>query len=107
MRLKELDELFEDPANRRWGVFYNCSADPRVIAPSRPTWRGYQINFAHPRATQVLLRYLMVLLGPVSLALAFGPSNLGQLTVLVSLVFAASAGFLVTLSRHLSRRPAA
>ena len=103
MQLSELDELFEDPANRPWGVFYYCSSDPRVIAPSRPTWRGYQINFAHPRAVHVLLLYLIVLLGPMSLALVYGPSNVPQLTILVSIAFAVSVGFLVALSTHLSR----
>ena len=107
MKLSELDKLFEDPANRPWGVFYHCAADPRVIAPSRPTWRGYQINFAHPHAVHLLLFYLIVLLGPVSLALALGPGDLGQITLLISAVFTASVGFLIALSAHLSRRHAA
>lgn len=107
MGLRELDALFEDPANRRWGVFYHCAADPRVIAPSRPTWRGYQINFAHPRAVQVLLLYLVLLIVPVSVALGFGPSEVGRRTALASVVFGASVAFLVVLSSHLSRRHAA
>ncbi len=103
MNLSELDALFHDPANRPWGVFYYCSADPRVIAPSQPTWGDYQINFAHPRAVKLLFLYLAVLLGPASLAVAFGPSTAGWLTALVSFVFAVSVGFLVALSSRLAR----
>ena len=102
-QLSEFDELFEDPANRPWGIFYHCAADPRLIAPSRPTWRGYQVNFAHPRAIPVLLLYLIVLLCPASVALALGPGDASQLTMLVAVVFAVSVGFLVALSSYLSR----
>jgi hypothetical protein len=106
MDLRDLDKLFEDPANRPWGVFYHCSNDPRVIAPSRPSWRGYQINFAHPRAIHVLLLYLIVLVAPASIAFAAGPGDAEQLTVLVSAVFAASVAVLIALSAFLSRRHA-
>lgn len=104
MELGELDKLFEDPANRVWGVFYHCPADPRVIAPSRPTWRGYQINFAHPRAAYVLLLYLVVLIGPVGVALVFGPEDPVQLAVRAVAVFGVSVGLLLVLSFRLSRR---
>ena len=107
MELEELDKLFEDPANRPWGVFYHCAADPRVVAPSRPPWQGYQINFAHPRAVYVLLVYVVALIAPVSLVLALGPQSLGQLSVLATVVFAVSVGCLLAASRHLSRQHAA
>ena len=100
MDLAELDALFEDRANRRWGVFYHCPSDPRIVAPSRPTWRGYQINFAHPNSVRVLIFYLAVLLGPVSLALTFGP-------IFAALAFSASVAFLVGLSARLSKQHAA
>jgi hypothetical protein len=106
MNLEELDKLFEDPANRPWGVFYHCPSDPRVIAPSRPTWRGHQINFAHPRAFLLLVFYLALLLCPVSLAFTFGPGNPGALAIVVVLVFAASVTFLIALSVHLSKQHA-
>lgn len=106
MKLSELDKLFEDPAHRRWGVFYHCPADPRVIAPSRPTWRGYQINFAHPYAAHLLLLYLVVLAGPTLLALTLGPGDVRQLSALAAGVFLVSVGSLVALSRYLSRQHA-
>jgi hypothetical protein len=65
MSLEELDRLFEDPANRPLGTFYYCAEDPRIIAPSRPNWKGFQINFAHPGAVPFLLFYLSVLIGPL------------------------------------------
>ena len=107
MNLGELDALFEDPTNRVCGIFYHCPADPRVIAPSRPSWRGYQINFAHRRAVQALFLYLIVLLGPASLAAGLGPADEWQLALLVFALFAASVAFLVALSAYLSRRHAA
>ena len=104
MNLNELDELFNDTANRTWGVFYYCSADPRVIAPSRPTWRGYQINFAHAHAVHVLVFYLIVLFGPVSIAFAFGPGNAVMTAVFVFLAFTGSIGLLMAISAYLSRQ---
>ena len=106
MKLSELDKLFADPANRTWGVFYYCPADPRVIAPSRPTWRGFQINFAHPRAVPVLLLYLLILFGPILLVFTFFPGGIGRLVPVATAVFAVSAGFLIALSCYLSRRHA-
>ena len=104
MELAELDALFEDRANRRWGVFYHCPSDPRVVAPSRPTWRGYQINFAHPKSVRFLTLYLAVLLGPVSLALALGPPDPAAFVIVAGLVFSASVAFLIGLSARLSKQ---
>ena len=103
MSLEELDRLFEDPANRPLGAFYYCTEDPRIIAPSRPNWRGFQINFAHPRAVPFFLFYLSMLVGPSALAALFGPQDPLLFTVFVSGVFFASVAFLVRLSRRLSR----
>jgi len=102
--LEELDRFFEDPLNRRWGVFYYCPSDPRVIAPSHPTWRGYQINFANPKALPVLFLYISLLILPASLALVYGPEELGSLIIVVVLVFSLSIAFLIVLSANLSRR---
>jgi threonine/homoserine/homoserine lactone efflux protein len=104
--LEELDRLFEDPANRPLGTFYCCAEDPRMIAPSRPGWRGFQINFAHPRAVPFFLFYLSVLIGPSALAALFGPQDPLLLTAFVSGVFFASVAFLVRLSRRLSGKHA-
>ncbi len=104
MTLEELDRLFEDPANRPFGVFYRCSTDPRVIAPSRPGWRGWQINWAHPRALPFSLLYLATLLGPLVLVATFGPSDVVRLSILAGVAFAISVAFLIGLSARLSRR---
>lgn len=106
MTLEELDDLFKDPANRRWGVFYHCPSDPRIIAPSRPGFRGYQINFANPSAAPVLIFYLATMILPVFLVFAYGPRELGSLVTAVLSVFAVSIAFLIALSANLSKRHA-
>jgi len=104
MTLEELDKLFEDPANRSWGVFYCCAEDPRIIAPSRPTWRGWQINFAHPRALSFLLFYLGLLIGPLLLVVLFGPREPLRMLLLAIGVFGHSAFWLIRVSTLQSRR---
>ena len=102
--LEELDALFHDPSNRRWGVFYYCPEDPRVLAPSRPTVHGYQINFAHPRARRTLALYLAVLILPAAATVAFGPVDAGSLLTAALVVFGLSVGALLGLSAYLARR---
>jgi len=104
--LEELDRLFEDPMNRRWRIFYHCPADPRVIAPSRPSLKGWQINLAHPSAFRVMLLYLGVLVGPASCAFAIRPGESAGTILLVAASFAASVAVLIALSYRLSRRHA-
>jgi hypothetical protein len=106
MTLEELDKLFEDPANRPWGVFYHCADDPRIIAPSRPTWGGWQINFAHPRAVSFLLFYLGVLIGPLLLAALLGPRDPLHMLLLAVGVFVPSVFCLNRLSCQQSRKHA-
>ena len=104
MTLEELDKLFENPANRSWGVFYCCAEDPRIIAPSRPTWRGWQINFAHPRALPFLLLYLGVLVGPLLLVALLGPRDPLRMSMLSIGVFALSVFSLIRLSIRQSKK---
>ena len=106
MTLEELDRLYADPANRPLGTFYKCAADPRVIAPSRPDWRGWQINFAHPRALPTLVLYLGILGVPLGLVFLLGPANPLPMALLAGGVFLASVVFLVLLCTHLSRQHA-
>jgi hypothetical protein len=49
-----LQQLWNDPANWKAGMFYNCKADPRVIVPKR-FGIGWTINFARASAFPVLI----------------------------------------------------
>lgn len=62
---EELARLRKDPSNYRWGVFYCCARDPRVIVPKRPEWAGWTVNFAHPGAFRVILMMVLTILVPV------------------------------------------
>ena len=72
MTREELQRQQKDPRNRKWGLFYYCKADPRVIVPKRFPWMGWTINAAQPAAIPVLLLLLAILVGPLLLATALG-----------------------------------
>ena len=73
----EFDNYWEDKANWKYGLFYNCPQDPRVIVPKKPKWMGRTFNFAHRRAYWVLLAvillvglpYYFVMIYPVAIVL--------------------------------------
>ena len=44
----ELEILWKDKNNWRWGAVYYCKNDPRVVVPKRFKWTGWTINFAYP-----------------------------------------------------------
>jgi uncharacterized membrane protein len=50
MKDPHLEELWKDPKNWRWKVFYYCKEDPRLLVPKRLRWTGWTVNFAHPKA---------------------------------------------------------
>ena len=75
MTREQLELLQKDPRNRKWGIFYYCQADPRVIVPKRYPWMGWTINAARPASIPVLLLLLAILVGPLLLATALGASN--------------------------------
>jgi hypothetical protein len=54
MTREEIEALWKDPSNYKWGVYY-CKADPRVIVPKRWKWMGWTINAARPGAIPVVL----------------------------------------------------
>jgi uncharacterized membrane protein len=60
MSTNEFDNYWEDKANWKYGLFYNCSEDPRVIVPKRPKWAGRTFNFAHRRAYWLLLAIILL-----------------------------------------------
>jgi hypothetical protein len=51
---EKLQRLWNDPANWKAGMFYNCKADPRVIVPKK-FGIGWTINFAHASAIPVAI----------------------------------------------------
>ncbi len=75
MTREELERQQKDPRNRKWGIFYYCQADPRVIVPKRYPWMGWTINAARPVAIPVLLLLLAILVGPLLLATALGAGD--------------------------------
>jgi hypothetical protein len=93
----ELENCWKDPRNRKWGVFYYCKADPRVIVPKRLKWMGWTVNAARPSAIPVLLCLVALLVVPAMLVTANGGG-----TVVTLLTVAASVGFVCLLSAHLS-----
>jgi uncharacterized membrane protein len=66
----ELNRMRLDPENYKWGVFYYCPRDPRVILPKRNVAMGFTLNFARPGAWVVLagiftFAAVMAILGPM------------------------------------------
>jgi hypothetical protein len=64
MTRQELETLWKDPSNRKWGIFYYCKADPRVVVPKRPKWMGWTVNAARPSAIPVSLLLIALVAGP-------------------------------------------
>jgi hypothetical protein len=75
MTREEIEACWKDPHNRKWGFFYYCKADPRVIVPRRLKWMGWTINAARPSAIPVLLLLLAILAVPVFIVSAKGAGN--------------------------------
>ncbi len=74
MTRKEIEACWEDPRNRKWGVYY-CRADPRAIVPRHAKWMGWTVNVARPSAIPVVLLLLAILGIPMYLVSASGGGN--------------------------------
>jgi hypothetical protein len=74
MTREEIEVLWNDPRNRKWGVYY-CKADPRVIVPKHPRWMGWTINAARPAALAMTLLLLAILSVPIWLVAARGAGS--------------------------------
>ena len=72
MTREEIENCWKDPRNRKWGLFYYCKADPRVIVPKRLKWMGWTINTARPSAVPVVLLLLAIVAVPLLIAKAMG-----------------------------------
>ena len=50
MNKPSLEELHADPRHWKFGIFYICREDQRVLVPKRIRGLGWTINFARPSA---------------------------------------------------------
>jgi len=48
MTKEELEKLWADKNNWRWGCIYYCKDDPRLVVPKPIKWTGWTVNFAYP-----------------------------------------------------------
>lgn len=98
MARDELEALWRDPRNYRWGVYY-CKADPRIVVPKRYKWMGWTVNFARPNAIPVTILLIAILIVPAVLAQSWkAPQSV------VYLVLALSIAVLCLLCAYLSSR---
>jgi hypothetical protein len=93
---EEIEDCWNGPHNREWGVYY-CKADPRVIVPKRWKGMGWTINAARPSAIPVLLFMIVLVVVPAKVVRANGGGTVDSL-------LAAAAGIAVVclLSAYLS-----
>ena len=75
MTREEIEHCWKDPHNRKWGVFYCCKADPRVIVPRRWKWMGWTVNTARWSAIPVVLLLLAIVAVPLLIVRALGGRN--------------------------------
>lgn len=69
---QDYNELWKNPANWRFYVFYACSDDPRIIVPKRLRVTGWTMNFAHSEAYLFLAALLALVIVPISLVEVIG-----------------------------------
>lgn len=98
MTREELENLWKDPRNRKWGVYY-CKEDPRVVVPKSIRWFGWTVNAARPSAIPVAVLLLVILGGPVWFA-AFHRAGIG----VVLLTAAASIAVVCLVCAYLASR---
>ena len=99
MTREEIETCWKDPRNRKWGVFYYCKADPRVIVPKHPKWMGCTFNAARPSAILVVLLLIAILAVPIFIVSAQGAGN-----GIVLITAAASITVLCLVCAYLSSR---
>lgn len=99
MTRQELENLWKDPRNHKWGILYYCKADPRVIVPKRVKWMGWTVNFARPLAIPVLLLLIALVAGPAT-AVIFMRAGPGT----ILLTIAGSTGLVCLLCAYLASR---
>lgn len=112
MARADLERLWNDPAH--WSLFgYRCPQDPRVIVPKRVRALGWTINWAHPKAVQMLLLMMGIAAGPALVVIAImvvaassvGLSPIGSLVGSLSVLGATALSLvaIVVLASRLAR----
>jgi hypothetical protein len=75
MNQQNPEELHTDPANWKWGIFYVCRADPRIIVPKRIRGLGWTINLGQPMALPFVMLLVAIAVGVVELSRALGATG--------------------------------
>jgi hypothetical protein len=83
-----LETLHADPQNWKWGIFYFCREDRRIVVPKRIRGLGWTINFARPSAFVWIAFVALFAWGTVALARYAGASDDVLLTIKMVLAFA-------------------
>ena len=71
--MTDVEALWRDPSNWKWGAIYYCQEDPRVMVPKRLRWTGWTTNFTHSWAWPSLVLILVLSLLPTLALLSWGP----------------------------------
>jgi hypothetical protein len=59
MTKEELEILWKDKNNWRWGAIYHCKEDPRLVVPKQVKWTGWTMNFAYPWRAVGLIIFIL------------------------------------------------
>ena len=96
----EAEALRSDPDHWRWGVFYYCPQDPRLIVRNNFVF-GWTWNFSHPWVFPAIFAAVGFLLGlPYFLAIN---ARLGL--PVVSAVFVVCLLLIVIVANHIANGP--
>ncbi len=79
------EQLHADPTNWKFGIFYFCRQDQRIVVPKRIRGLGWTINFARPSALLWVAAMMAFIYGTVALARVAGASQDTVLTIKVLL----------------------
>lgn len=82
----ELDPLWADRSNWRFGVIYFCRHDPRVVVPKRYRKMGWTMNFARPMAVPALALIIGIVAGTMALSDRLGLGEAARLALGLGLV---------------------
>jgi hypothetical protein len=88
---KDYTELWRNPDNWKFYIFYVCSEDPRIVVPKRLRVTGWTMNFAHWQAYLLFIALLAVVIIPITLVEITGLDTISWLrpvTIIISILAA-------------------